>query len=459
MNKSQTTKQQLLTLFIIAFQTYNALGQVDNSDQGWQQYANVEEVGYSSDSLRAITAHLTNSKSEAVMVVLAGNVLFSHGDNARRYAIHSMRKGLMNAMIGIEIARGTLRLNQTLDELNIDDIGQLTVAEKKATLKDLLSARAGVYHPSAYYERSLVKLLPARGSHAPGSNWSYNNWDFNVLHTIYEQQSKNNFFQSFETEIADEIGMEDFRTSDTYLRLESDKSIHPAYLFKMSSRDLARFGLLYLNHGRWGNQQLIPENWIQTSTRTVTTSEGLGPFKDKGAYGLLWWVDSIAGRKTYYASGAGGHRVIIIPEEDLVIVHRVNTYEGARVGVAQINQMVSEILNAQTGAKTINSPKLTPFITTRTPEVSTVNINMDQFLGTYKHRLFGDMTIQKSGDSYQLLNGIGIFNLFTTSHNTFYIEDMNTPIRMEKLVDPEQKITIKPVMSNDRKLQEVVFYY
>lgn len=460
MKNIQTQKQQLLTLLFSIFIAVSGWAQVDNSDLGWQQYANVGEVGFSSDSLNSLSATLTNSKSAAVMVIYEGNVLFSHGDNSRRYAIHSMRKNLMNSMIGIEVERGTLNLNQSLSDLNIDDLGNLTSEEKKATVKDLLSARGGVYHPSAYYERSLVKQLPQRGSHAAGSNWCYNNWDFNVLHTIYEQQSKKNFFLSFETEIGNIIGMEDFRASDTYLRLEDDKSVHPAYLFKMSSRDLARFGMLYLNQGKWGDKQLISKDWIHKSTNTVTASEDLGYFKDKGSYGLLWWIDYIEGRKTYYASGAGGHRVIIIPEEDMVIVHRVNTYEGAKVGVDQINHIVLQILKAQNGKITKNdSPKLIPFETQQKPEVLSVNKSMDQFLGTYKHRLFGNMAIKKQGSSYLLQNGIGIFNLFITSKNTFYIEDMQAPIRMEKLEDPNQEFTIKPIMSKERKLQEVVFYY
>ena len=64
-------------------------------------------------------------------------------------------------------------------------------------------------------------------------------------------------------------------------------SIHPSYKFRISTRDLVRFGLLYLNKGVWQGVQVIPVDWVKESTRahSITGSSGT-----KSGYGLMWWV-------------------------------------------------------------------------------------------------------------------------------------------------------------------------
>src|SRR5207247_606298 len=83
-------------------------------------------------------------------------------------------------------------------ELGIDDSEpSLTPEEKKATLGDLLKARSGVYHPALYETPGMKAARPRRSSHAHGTFWYYNNWDFNVLGTVFERQTKNSLFREF----------------------------------------------------------------------------------------------------------------------------------------------------------------------------------------------------------------------------------------------------------------------
>ena len=431
-----------------------------NSILEWKQYSNIEEIGFSKKIIDSIISELKNTETASLLVVYNGNILMSYGDNTRRYAIHSIRKSIMNAMYGIEIENGNIALNQTLEELSIDDIGRLTTLEKKATVKDLLSARSGVYHPSAYFERSQAKNLPKRGSHAHGTYWAYNNWDFNSLITIYEQQSGKNFFEAFKNEIAEPLGMEDFRLIDTFSRLELDKSMHPAYLFKISSRDLGRFGQLYLNKGKWNNSNLLTEDWINKSIYPHTTGEDLRMFNYKGSYGFLFWSSKILGKDYFYASGAGGHRIIIIPDEQMVIVHRVNTYEGKGVGNNHIDSIVKNILNAKTEVRNAKkAPKLIAYSPILNQHKNIYIKNMDKYLGTYKHKFLGEMSIETSNGNYILQNGIGIFNLFKISENSFYVEDIEGVIEMIKTSDESKRNLIEPVKNENGQLEKVLFYY
>ena len=76
--------------------------------------------------------------------------------------------------------------------------------------------------------------------------------------------------------------MEDFRPTDGHYH-HGPESRHPVYKLRMSARDLARVGLLYLRGGRWGAKQIVPEDWVHESTR-VHSDLGGGQ-----GYGYLWW--------------------------------------------------------------------------------------------------------------------------------------------------------------------------
>lgn len=87
----------------------------------------------------------------------------------------------------------SIDLNKTLADLGIDDTSALTATEKTATVRQLLQARSGVYHPAAYGMAVMKELRPQRGSHTAGSFWYYN-WDFNTLGAIYQKLNGKDVF-------------------------------------------------------------------------------------------------------------------------------------------------------------------------------------------------------------------------------------------------------------------------
>jgi len=174
-----------------------------------------EEIGWSSIKLEEVKNYAEQIDSAAVMALYDGKIFFSWGNINQKYLIHSIRKPFLCALYGIYAKRGLIDLDKSLDELGIDDIPPgLTLIEKQATVRDLLMSRSGVYHEAAAEAQVMIKTRPERGSHAPGTFFYYNNWDFNVLGTIFEQQTGKKIFEAFKEEIADAIGMQDFLLSD-----------------------------------------------------------------------------------------------------------------------------------------------------------------------------------------------------------------------------------------------------
>jgi len=316
------------------------LSSQDNSRSGRQR--NQE---WSSDKLHAAESYAREIETAAVLVLHDGQIVFSFGDITHKYMCHSIRKPFLGALYGIYINKGIIDIHTTLNELNIDDIPPpLTPAEKQATIHDLLLSRSGVYHEAAGEAQSMIDARPGRGSHTPGTFFYYNNWDFNVLGTIFEQTTGKRIFDTFYEEIAQPIGMEDFSPIDCTYVFNRTMSEHPVYFFRMSTRDMARFGLLYQQLGEWEGKQIVPEAWIRESTSVY-------PVENSGGdpYGYLWRIIPVEAGLGYgfYHTGFGVHLLAVLPDQKLVLVHRVDTNRDYDITWPEIKTLMEMILNAR----------------------------------------------------------------------------------------------------------------
>jgi CubicO group peptidase (beta-lactamase class C family) len=274
-----------------------------------------------------------------------GRVLHAQGRVATRFNTHSIRKSMLSALIGIHVAEGRIDLEATLEQLGIDDRLGLTAREKLATVLDLLCARSGIYHPSGYESPWMLSIKPARHSVGPGTTWCYNNWDFNALGSIFRQCTSADIFADFARRIAGPCGMEDFDPARDGQTVELPESAHPAYPFRMTARDLARFGQLFLDGGRG----IVPADWVTASTLPISEAGY------RGAYGYMWWV-SRAGilfpgvrvpEGSFTAVGVGGHFVTVMPALETVVVHRVDTDQpGRAVSIGRYGRLLSLLLAA-----------------------------------------------------------------------------------------------------------------
>jgi CubicO group peptidase (beta-lactamase class C family) len=216
-------------------------------------------------------------------------------------------------------------LDATLSDYGIDDKSpQLNDFEKTATIRDLLTSSSGVYHKAAAADGG---SLPERNSKQHGEEFYYNNWGFNALGTIFEQQTGQKIFQVFNDSIGSKIGLQDFNWQSDGRYDYSDVSVHPAYHFDMTTRDMARIGLLILNKGNWDGKQIISKEWINTITsKKIAVSKDYGG----GSYGYMWWVNdggymvdfADVSNDAFSAQGHWSQLILIIPSRNIVIVHR-----------------------------------------------------------------------------------------------------------------------------------------
>ncbi len=301
-------------------QTKHAASPRECPGQRWTQVKKPEDRGWSTAKLAAAKAYADSIDTAAVVIVDDGVIISQWGQTATKFNVHSIRKSFLSALIGIEVAEGKIKLDTTLDQLGIDDNEpSLTPEEKQARVIDLLKARSGIYHAASYETPAMKAEKPVRGSHPPRSFWFYNNWDFNALGTIYENLTHDTVYHAFETQIARRIGMEDYDFAEQKYVTGPD-SIHRAYPFRMSARDMARFGLLFLRGGTWRGTKVVPANWVQESTTAYSVADGNARDHYSG-YGYMWWVAANGNHYpkidvpdgSFSAWGAGGHFIAIVP--------------------------------------------------------------------------------------------------------------------------------------------------
>jgi CubicO group peptidase (beta-lactamase class C family) len=394
--------------------------------EAWMRYASVEEAGFDPAKLEAARATWEAMPSSAFLVISDGAVVASWGDVGRRFMCHSVRKSFLSALYGIYWDRGEIDLNKTLADLGIDDWPDpLLESERQARILDLLKARSGVFHPAAYAGRTDSR---PRGSEGPGRYFAYNNWDFNTSATILMQETGDDVFEAFDEYFGGPLQMEDWRVSDGYYHYELDKSRYPAYPFRLSARDAARFGLLFARYGMWDESRILSEHWVNRSSALYSIDT------DIMGYGFYWWIlrqPPFLDHGMYAALGVGNQFIAVLPKSDMVIVNRANTYDGESTPMPQLLGLVQEILEARTGTPS-HDPTLMPLEVTPDPLItSRPHDQLGEFAGEWPYppvplgeEAEGAIRVTL-GDGHLVVHHPfqGTFQLYLQPDGSFHMED------------------------------------
>lgn len=289
---------------------------------------------WSEERLAAFTKMATDLGVLGVVCLADGQTIVSHGEVSKPLRIASVRKSILNALYGIAMTRQAINLDASMDEMGIDDYTPLTGVERRATVRDLFKARSGIYLTTAAETPAMKAARPQRGSHAPGTFWYYNNWDFNVLGEIYQRVTGHGFYSAVEHELAGPLGWRDFDPMrDSRFQYLAEAPRFPAYNLSMSARDMATVGQLYLDGGRLSGKSHVTASWVAESTTIYSTTGHTGI---EGGYGYLWWgaTDKDGADPagiplgSYTAAGNGGRYIVVLPSVRGVIAIQPNEQAG-----------------------------------------------------------------------------------------------------------------------------------
>jgi CubicO group peptidase (beta-lactamase class C family) len=176
----------------------------------------------------------------------------------------------------------------------------------------------------------------------PGTNWDYENYDTLLAVRKMKEVLGEQAYREFPRRaLLDKIGMRNTLVStDRFGDFVLSSQVYT------NARDLARFGMLYLQNGMWNGERLLSEEWIDFVRTPAPATVGRG-----SQYGGQWWLvpdnrDDVP-KDAYSTSGNRGQYAVVVPSHDLVIVRRGLDY--GRQGFDRWG-MVREVL------KSIGSP-------------------------------------------------------------------------------------------------------
>ncbi len=317
----------------------------------WEIARKEEAANWSDAKLAAVDDYARTLQTSSYIVVQHGRIIHEYGDTARPINLQSMRRSVMSVLTGIYVDRGVIGLDSTLAQLGIDDKGGLSGTEKQATLKQLLQGRSGVYHPGALEAIRFAGPRPQRDSFKPGEHFYYNNWDFNAVGLAFSKLTGKTVFESLHDDLAVPLQMESDNPVTDGSWVREDVSDIPAYVLRLSARDMVRVGLLMSRQGAWNGKQLVSKSWVAESTTSYSEfSPGyLG-------FGYIWFVGldhthvstKFLGHPRFAAIGSNGQEMIVVPDLDLVIVHNVDNerFPEGNVTDPQLGKLVGMILEA-----------------------------------------------------------------------------------------------------------------
>ena len=234
------------------------------------------------------------------------------------HQMYSVSKSFTSALIGIAIERGHF---SGVDEKVVDIFSGVTVTKPadanlgKMRLRHLLTMSTGHSNDtmtsvtgSANWERAFLEL-PVQ--HSPGSTFVYNSGASYMLAAAIERRSGMRTEEFAKKYLFGPLGITDYSWSTSPQGIPAG-----GWGLLLKPRDMARFGLLYLNNGKWDGRQIVPASWVKASSRNWISTGNPNPFWGRG-YGYQFWMNDFGG---YRADGAFAQYIFILPAYNAVAV-------------------------------------------------------------------------------------------------------------------------------------------
>ncbi len=238
----------------------------------WQKEV-PESLGYSDKKLDVLRHWVSTQDTMSMMVVVQGRVIFAYGDVTHPSKVASVRKSVLSMLYGRYVENGTIDLDRTVKQLGLNDQQPFLPIEETATLRQLLAARSGVYLPTSSFGQR--NYIPPRGSEAPGAHFLYSNWDFNAAGAAFEKLTGQSIYHALQLDLARPLGIQDYQPSKQ-VKEPDPLTKWPEYVMRLSTRAMARLGLLMLDKGKWSDQQIIQSNgfairqlWLRLSAISI----------------------------------------------------------------------------------------------------------------------------------------------------------------------------------------------
>jgi CubicO group peptidase (beta-lactamase class C family) len=249
----------------------------------------------------------------------------------------SVTKSYTSALVGIALDKGYLsNVDQKMLDFFPDVIDQITDPRKKQiTIRNMLEMRAGYpweEKDAAAWDAlwsgeylSHIAGIPLTAD--PGTKFQYSNLTSHWLGIIVARATGTDLMSFGEEHLFSPLQVEPGE--------DWNRDVDGYYIgcgdIQFTARDMAKFGLLYLNDGEYEGKMIIPAEWVRDSLATYTVNEfdikKIGRFTNIG-YGYQWWSAKAGKHNINFAWGHGGQLIVLEDKLDMVIVTTADPFYG-----------------------------------------------------------------------------------------------------------------------------------
>jgi CubicO group peptidase (beta-lactamase class C family) len=258
----------------------------------------------------------------ALLLVRHGGIVFEHYYRGFRGSdpleLFSITKSVTSAAIGIAIADGRIHsVDEPLTRFFRRELVGTPPRTGRLTLRELLTMTAGFPDEAARVHALLngprpTHALLTRPRTGTQGQFAYDSGSAQLVADAVAKAEQMPLAQLIRKRLFRPLGIAD----DTSWPADADGNSWGWAGLRLTARDLAKLGYLYLHRGRWHGTQILPAAWVDTSTAEhihLQTPPFIG-------YGYFWWRLRVAQQAAYAALGAGGQVLLVVPDRDLVAV-------------------------------------------------------------------------------------------------------------------------------------------
>lgn len=300
-------------------------------------------------------------RTDALLVIRDGQIIYERyaapTTASTPHLTWSISKSLMATVLGVAFGENRFKLT--------DPAARFYPPMKQhpgVTMADLLHWASGLDWQEDYeyapLKSSVVAMLYTRGHHdmaefaadtatssAPGQAFRYSSGDSNILSATLKGMLGHKAYVDYPwTTLFQPLGIR----NATWESDAEETFVASSYAY-LTARDLARVGLLMQRDGRWGEQQLLPKEWVAFNRQPFDKYKA---GQDEAVPGGQWWLNREvqgaarpwpdAPADTFAALGHWGQALYVMPEKQLVIVR----YGDDRDGSYRHNELLKRVLAA-----------------------------------------------------------------------------------------------------------------
>jgi CubicO group peptidase (beta-lactamase class C family) len=299
--------------------------------KGWRE-SSPEDQGMDSALLSDLDTYVKETRPylNTLLIVRHGHIVFERyykDYNQSSYQLlNSATKSVVSALVGIALQEGYLKsLDQTWKELLPEYfLSETSLQKQHITIRHLLKMTSGLHpdflaYPGRFGDTSedWVRYAAEKPILAqPEQLFLYCSIGSHLLSVILTRVTGMSTVEFARRYLFTPLGIDTDEQAGFFWKTDPQGYMIGGTWLHLKARDAAKFGYLYASHGRWGDVQIIPSEYIQESTREHTK----GGHPEGTGYGYHWWVEEVAGHHSFYAAGYGGQYIHVFPDLDLVIV-------------------------------------------------------------------------------------------------------------------------------------------